>query len=304
MARYLVTGGAGFIGSHLVDKLIEQNNKVIIIDNLSSGKKENLNPKAIFFEVDICEFEKIRQLFEGVDCVFHLAAIPSVPFSVKDPVQTSKANILGTINVFKAAVDNKVKRVIFSSSSAVYGDQKVQPIKETAEPNPISPYGLQKLFGEQAAKLFTKLYGTPIISLRYFNVYGPRINFNSDYGLVIGKFLRLRAENKPLTIFGSGEQTRGFCYVDDVAEANIKAAESKKLKGGEIINISREESYSVKFLAETIGGQIQYLPKREGDPMHTKADITLAKDFLNWEPKVNFKEGIEKTKQWFQKYEK
>ena len=227
-----------------------------------------------------------------------------MPFSIENPVLTSRVNILGTINVFKAATDCKVKRVIFASSSAIYGEQDIQPIKEIAKPDPVSPYGLQKLVGEQMARLFTKLYGIPIISLRYFNVYGPRIDFDSDYGLVIGKFLRLKSQNKPLTIFGSGEQTRGFCYVADVVEANIKTAESKNLKGGEIINISRGESYSVNDVAKIIGGKIQYLPKREGDPMHTKADIGLAKKLLSWEPKTNFKEGIEKTKQWFQKYGK
>ena len=300
MAKYLVSGGAGFIGSHLVDKLVEQNHEVIVIDNLSAGKKENLNSKADFYQLDIRDLDKIRPVFRGVDCVFHLAAIPRVSVSVEDPAGTSEVNILGAINVFTAAADSKVKRIIFSSSAAVYGDQEVQPIKETATPSPISPYGLQKLVGEQTAKLFTKLYATPIISLRYFNVYGPRIDFDSDYGLVIGKFLKLKSQNKPLTIFGSGEQTRGFCYVDDVVSANIKASESKNLKGGEVINISREESYSINYLAKIISGQIQYLPKREGDPVNAKADVSLAKNLLGWEPKVSFEEGIEKTKEWFE----
>jgi len=297
--RILVTGGAGFIGSHLVDRLIEENHKVVVIDNLTTGKKENVNPQDDFYNLDICDFDKIKPLFENIDFVFHLAAIPRVPISVGDPVGTSKVNILGTINVFKAAIESKVKRIIFASSSSVYGNQEKLPLREDMEPNPISPYALQKLVGEQFAKLFTKLYGVPIISLRYFNVYGPRIDFNSDYSLVIGKFLKQKAEGKPLTIFGDGEQTRGFCYVDDVVEANIKAMENEKLKGGEVINISSGESYSINYLADLIGGEKQYLPPRPGDVLHTKADITLAKNLLNWQPKVPFKEGLKKVKEWF-----
>ncbi len=298
--KYLVTGGAGFIGSHLVDELIRQNHKVIVIDNLSTGKKENLNQKADFHKLDICDFKKIKPLFSGIDGVFHLAAIPRVPISVENPVLTTKVNILGTVNVFKAAIENSAKRIVFSSSSSVYGDQKKLPLKEDMAPNPLSPYALQKLAGEQFAKLFTQLYKIPTICLRYFNVYGPRIDFNSDYSLVLGKFLKLRAQNKPLTIFGDGEQTRGFCYVNDVVEANIKAMESSKLKGGEVLNIGQEKSYSINYLSKLIGGEIQYLPRRLGDVLHTKADVSLAKELLDWQPKVDFPEGVESTKKWFQ----
>ena len=297
--RVLVTGGAGFIGSHLVDKLIKEGHRVVVIDNLSTGKKENLNPEADFHSLDICDFNKINPLFKDIDFVFHLAAIPRVPISIEDPVGTAKSNILGTVNVFKAAIDTKVKRVIFASSSAIYGEQKILPFKENMEPNPVSPYALQKLTGEQFAVLFTKLYKIPIISLRYFNVYGPRIDFDSDYGLVIGKFLNQRARNKPLTIFGDGEQTRGFCYIDDVTDANIKTAQSEKIKGGEVINISSEESHTINYLAKVIGGEVKYLPPRPGDPYHTKADITLAKNLLDWEPKIGFEEGVKRTQNWF-----
>lgn len=297
----IVTGGAGFIGSHLVDKLIENGYKVIVIDNLLTGKKENISKKAVFHKADIGDFNKIKPLFCGVDFVFHLAAMPRVPLSVKDPILTSKTNILGTINVFKAAAEDGVKRVVFASSSSVYGEQKKFPLKENFIPNPLSPYGLQKLAGEQFARLFTALYKIPIVSLRYFNVYGPRIDFDSDYSLVLGKFLRLKSQGRPLTIFGSGEQTRAFCYISDVVRANIKAAESKKIKGGEIINVGHRKSYSVNYLSRLIGGEVQYLPKRAGDPIHTKADITLAKKLLNWQPKIDFKTGVELTKQWFEK---
>jgi len=297
--KYLVTGGAGFIGSHLVDKLIEQSHQVKIIDDLSTGKKENLNPKADFHELDICDFEKIKPLFQDIDYVFHLAAIPRVPVSIEDPITTSKANILGTVNVFKAGIDNRVKRIIFASSSSVYGDQDKLPLEESMVPNPLSPYALQKLTSERFAKLFVQLYKIPIICLRYFNVYGPRIDFDSDYSLVLGKFLKLKAQGKSLTIFDDGEQTRGFSYIDDVIQANIKAMESDELNGGEVINVGSKKSYSVNYLSKLIGGEVEYLPPRSGDPRHTQADITLAKKLLNWEPKIGFDQGIKKTINWF-----
>ena len=299
--KYLVTGGAGFIGSHLVDKLIELGHDVAVIDNLSTGSLKNLNSKAKFFMEDICDFEKIKPLFDGVDYVFHLAAIPRVPLSIQDPVNTTKVNVLGTVNVFKAAIDSKVKRVVFASSSSVYGNQDRLPLKENMAPNPLSPYGLQKLSGEQFAKLFVNLYGLPIVCLRYFNVYGPRIDFDSDYSLVLGKFLKQKSQQKPLTIYGDGEQTRGFCFVEDVVDANIKASESSKIKGGEAINIGQENSYSINYLAGLLGGEVVHLKARVGDPRHTQADTTLAQNLLLWRPKVDFKDGVDLTKKWFEK---
>ena len=300
MKKYLISGGAGFIGSHLADKLIGQRHQVHIIDNLTTGKKENINPKAIFHEADICNFEQIKPLFEAIDGVFHLAAIPRVPLSVQDPITTSKVNILGSVNVFKAAAEANVKRVVFASSSSIYGGQEKMPFTENMIPNPLSPYGLQKSVGEQFAKMFSKLYNIEIVSCRYFNVYGKRIDFKSDYSLVLGKFLRLKSEGKPLAIYGDGEQTRAFCYVDDVVEANIKAAESEKIKGGEAFNIGQEKSYSINDLAKLIGGEISYLPPRVGDPLHTRADVSLAREILGWEPTVDFKEGVKMVKDWFE----
>lgn len=300
-SKVLVTGGAGFIGSHLVDKLIQKGYQVTVIDNLSAGKKEYLNPKAKFYKLNICNYKKIKPLFKNIDFVFHLAAIPRVPFSVKDPVTTSQTNILGTVNVFKASCDHNVKRVISASSSSVYGDQKKLPLKESMPPKPISPYALQKLVGEQFAKLFGELYKTQIICLRYFNVYGPRIDPSSEYSLVLGKFLKQKRDKTPLTIFGNGKQTRAFCFIDDVVDANIRAAESKKIKGHEIINVGSKKSYSINYLAELIGGEKKYLPIRKGDLLHTKADITRAKRLLNWAPKMSFKQGVKKTQEWFKK---
>ncbi len=299
--KILVSGGGGFIGSHLTDKLIEAGHKVTVIDNLSTGKEENLNTEADFHNLDICDFEKIKPCFKNIDFVFHLAAIPRVPVSVEDPIGTSKVNILGTINVFKAAIDEKVKRVIFASSSSVYGNQEKLPLQESMTPNPISPYALQKLTGEKFAKLFTDLYKVPIICLRYFCAFGPRLLFDSDYSLVLGKFLKQKRDNKPLTIFGDGEQTRGFCFIEDTVRANLLAMESQNLKGGEIINVGGEKNISVNYLADLIGGEKRYLPPRPGDVRHTKADISLAKKLLSWAPEVSFEEGVKKTKEWFDK---
>jgi len=300
--KILVTGGAGFIGSNLVDRLIKDGHEVSVIDNLSTGKRENLNPNAVFNEIDICDFEKIKPVFQGVDYVFHLAALPRVPVSVEDPIGTSQTNIMGTVNVFKAGADNKVKRIIFASSSSVYGDQEKFPLAEDMSPRPISPYALQKLIGEQFGGLFTDLYEMPIISLRFFNIYGPRNDPESDYSLVIAKFLKQNSQGRPLTIFGDGEQTRGFCYIDDLLEALVKTMASEKLKGGERINIANKNSYSVNYLAKLISDKVEYLPLRKGDVLHTKADISLAKELLGWEPKISFEEGVEKTKQWFENY--
>ncbi len=297
--KALVTGGAGFIGSHLVDRLLEKGYQVKIIDNLSTGKEENLNPEADFHNLDICEFDKIKPLFKDIDYVFHLAAIPRVPISIEDPIRTSRVNILGAVNVFKASSDNKVKRVVFASSSSVYGKQEKLPFEESMDSNPISPYGLQKWIGERWAGMFTDLYQTPIVSLRYFNVYGPRLDLNSDYSLVLGKFLKQKKEGRPLTIFGDGEQSRGFTYITDIIKATVKAAESEKIKGGEVINTGSENSQTVNYLAELIGGEVEYLKPRLGDPRHTKADISLAKDLLDWQPEVGFEEGVKKTIKWF-----
>lgn len=300
MFKILISGGAGFIGSHLADKLIAKGHEVVVLDNLSTGKRENVNEKAELKVADICDFEAIRPLFNGIDYVFHLAAKARVPISVKDPIGTSQINIMGTINVFKAAQEAGVKRVMFASSSSVYGNGNKPPFREDMIPMPISPYALQKRVGEQFAQLFTELYKTPIVILRYFTSYGPRMIFDSEYSLAIGKFFRLKRENKPLTIFGDGEQTRGFCYVMDIAEGNIKAMESAQLKGGEIINIGGSEIVSINQLADLMGGERVYQPPREGDVRFSMGDINRAKELIGWQPEFSFKQGLEDTKKWFE----
>ncbi|MDD5738595.1 MAG: NAD-dependent epimerase/dehydratase family protein [Candidatus Pacebacteria bacterium] len=297
--KVLVTGGAGFIGSHLVDKLVELGHSVLVLDNLSNGKKENINPKAEFHQVDICDFEIMCLYFKDIDYVFHLAALPRIPFSIQNPIGTSNVNIMGTINVFEAAKQNKVKRVISTSSSSVYGNQDKLPLKEDMALNPISPYGLQKWVGEQFAKLYTEIYNLPVVSIRPFNVYGPRLDVESDYSLALGRFLKLKSLNKPLTINGDGEQTRGYCYVEDLVEAFILAMQSQKVKGGEVINAGSNKAYSINFLADLIGGEKVYGPERQGDIRHTQADVSLAKELLDWEPKMDFTEGVKKTIEWF-----
>ena len=297
--KILVTGGAGFIGSNLIDKLIDEGHKVFVIDNLSTGKKENLNKKAIFYKADICDLDKILPLFKGIDYVFHLAADPRVVFSVENPIESHNVNVDGTLNVLYASYKNKVKRLIFASSSAVYGDIKKLPLKENITPNPISPYGLHKLIGEYYCKLFSNLYNLETVCLRYFNVYGPRMDPNGPYALVIGKFLKLRKENKPLTIYGDGKQTRDFVYVDDVVKANILAMKSKKVGRGEVINICSGKNYSINYIAKLIDGKKIYLPARKGEIKHVLGDNSLTKKLLGWKPEISLEEGIKKCKEYF-----
>lgn len=297
--KALVTGGAGFIGSHLIDALIDRGDEVVIIDNLSTGKKENLNSEAEFHKLDIRDLEKIEPLFKGVDYVFHLAALPRVPFSVEHPLEAHTNNAVGTLDVLIASKNAKVRKIVYSSSSSVYGDQEELPLKEDMLPKPNSPYGLQKLIGEEYCKLFNKLYGLSTVSLRYFNVYGPRIALEGAYALVMGAFLKQKRANEPLTIDGDGEQTRDFTHVRDVVRANILAAESDKAGKGEVINIGAGERHSINKIAALIGGKTVNRPPRIGDVRHTLADNSLAKKLLGWQPEVSIEEGIKELMQSF-----
>lgn len=297
MAKVLITGGAGFIGSNLVDKLIEKDHEVLVIDNLSTGKKENLNPKAKFFNLDLRDFEKIKPIFEGVDFVFHLAALPRVPLSVAKPRETNEMNITATLNTLVAAKDAKVKRFIYSSSSSVYGIGNDLPLKESMTAFPISPYALQKYVGELYCRIFSSdLYNLPTVSLRYFNVYGPRQPEEGSYVPVMGLFLTQKKKGLPLTITEDGEQTRDFTHVSDVVNANILAMESDKVGKGEVVNIGAGCNYTVNKIAELIGGETKHIPARSGDIRDTLADISLAKELLGWEPKTTLEEGINQLK--------
>ena len=293
--KCLVTGGAGFIGSNLVDELIEQENEVIIIDNLSTGKKENINPQAKLYELDIRDLEKIKPLFEGVDYVFHLAAIVNVEMSIQNPIESNDVNLNGTLNILTAARDAKVKKVVFSSSAAVYGEPKTMPVTEDTPTDPMSPYGLQKYTGELYCKLFSEIYNLPTASLRYFNVYGERMPLSGAYCLVLGVFASQRLKNQPLTITGDGEQKRDFISVTDIAKANILAAKSENIKIGETINIGSGHNHSVNEIAEMIGGETTNIPPRI-EPREILADNTLARTLLDWQPSVNLPEWIKKYK--------
>jgi len=295
MARCIVTGGAGFIGSNLVDALIKQGEEVLVIDNLSAGKKENINPRADFHQADIRDLEKIKPLFEGMDYVFHLAAFPRVQPSIIDPITFNDINVNGTLNVLMAARDAKVKRVVYSASSSAYGDQEKMPLEETMPANPLSPYALQKYVGEMYCRLFSRIYGLPTVCLRYFNVYGHRQPLEGAYTLVIGIFVQQRLEGKPMTIVGDGEQRRDFTSVIDVARANILASKSDRVGHGEVINIGRGKNYSVNELAKMIGGPTVYLPPRI-EPKGTLADNRLAKELLGWEPTVDLPDWLAEFK--------
>lgn len=292
MAKCLVTGGAGFIGSNLVDALIKEGHEVLVIDNLSTGKKENLNARAKFFQVDLLELDKIRSLFRGVDFVFHEAALPRIPLSIQKPIETSDVNIKGTLHALVAARDAGVKRFIYAASSSALGGAAKLPMREDAPCKPLNPYSLQKYVGELYCKIFFEIYGLSTVSLRYFNVYGPRQPREGSYVPVIGIFLTQKIAGKPLTITGDGKQTRDFTYISDVVRANILAMESKKAGKGDVINIGAGHNQSINEIAKMVGGKAVHLPARPGEMRDTLADIALAKKLLGWEPKVKLEDGV------------
>ena len=292
MSKCLVTGGAGFIGSNLVDELINQGYEVAIIDNLTTGKKEYVNSKAVFHQADIRDLEKIRPLFAGVDYVFHLAAFPRVQPSIEDPATANDINLNGTLNVLLAARDAKVKKVIYSASSSAYGDQTKMPLTEDMPAHALSPYGLQKYVGELYCRLFSDIYGLPTVCLRYFNIYGRRQALEGAYCLVMGLFVNQRLKKQPMTITGDGLNRRDYTSVIDAVRANILAANSEKVGKGEVINIGRGNNYSVNELAEMIGGPAVHIEPRI-EPKETLADSSLAKKLLGWEPTINLPEWLE-----------
>src|SRR3989344_2065586 len=297
MSKYLVTGGAGFIGSHLVDRLVADNHEVIVVDNLLLGKREFVNHKATLHEIDIRDYEKMRPLFKDIDGVFHLAADPRLPVSIEDPISTHAINVTGTLNVLLAAKESGVKKIVFSSSCAVYGEQPL-PIKEDFTPQPLSPYGLHKLMGEEYCRLFYKLYNLKSACLRYFNVFGPRKLATGSYPMVIPVFMSQKQKGEPMTVVGTGEQTRDYVYVSDVVEANIKALDSL-VEDGQAINIGSGKRTSVNEIADLIGGVRTELPDRPGEMKDIEADNTLARELRGWEPTITLEEGIaELKKEW------
>lgn len=296
--KIIVTGGAGFIGSNLVDELIKQGHKdVHVIDNLSTGKRGNLNPKAKFYELDICDLEKIKSVFKGADFVFHLAAQPRIQPSIKDPKSSHDANLTGTLHVLIAAKEAGVKKFIYSASSSAYGLQKTMPLREDMIANPLNPYAMQKYMGERYCHLFNHLYGLPVVCLRYFNVYGPRQTCEGAYATVIGIFLKQKKAGQPLTIVPDGKQRRDFTHVRDVVAANLLAMKSNKIGKGEIINIGSGENHSIKEVAKIIGGKTRSISPRKGEARLTLADIGLAKKLLGWKPTVRLADGISELRE-------
>ena len=292
--KVLVTGGAGFIGSNLVDALIEKGLNIIVIDNLSTGKKEYLNPKADFHNLDIRDLKKVKPLFKGIDYIFHLAAQPRIQPSIKDPAESHSNNVVGTLNVLIAARDAKIKKFIYSASSSAYGDQKTLPLKEDMIPGPKSPYSLFKLIGEQYCKLFTELYNLPTACLRYFNVYGPHQSCEGAYATAIGIFLRQAKSDEALTIIGDGNQTRDFTHVRDVVQANILTMESKKVGKGEIINIGTGVSHTINEIIEAAGLKtFRYVKNPIKNYVDETADDTSkAEKVLGFRAKVKVMEYI------------
>jgi UDP-glucose 4-epimerase len=296
--KYVVVGGAGFIGSNIVDKLVEQNHEVVIIDNLSTGKMENVNPRASVEYIDICnenECSAMVEIMSGADALFLLAAKARVQPSIENPVEYEINNTIGTLNVLKCASDAGVRRVVYSASSSAYGNTEKLPSKESDPVNPLSPYGAQKYYGEVMCKMFSEVYGLETVSLRYFNIYGERQNVGGAYAMVIGIFVDQLLNGKPMTIRGDGEQRRDFTYVGDVVNANILASQSEKVGNGEVINIGNGDNRSINDIADMIGGdRINVEPVIE--PKATLANNSLAEELLGWKPTQNIEDWIPKYK--------
>ncbi len=305
--RYLVTGGAGFIGSNTVDELVRRGHDVVALDDLSTGKAGNLanvRTKIRLMQDSITNLDTLREACRGVDCVIHLAAQTSVPRSVKDPIETNLINVNGTLNVLVAARDAKVKRVVFACSCAVYGKTSALPIRESAALAPISPYGLSKQVGEAYGRVFQELYGLEFVSLRYFNVFGPRQDPSSPYSGVLSVFNAALLGGTQPTVYGDGEQSRDFVYVGNVVQANLLAAEAKGAPGL-AINIGTGDRYTLNqtlALLEKITGRpagAKYAAPREGDIRDSQADIGLAQEALGYRPRFGFEEGLKRTWEWF-----
>ena len=292
--KYLVTGGAGFIGSNLVDELVSQSHEVHVIDNFISGKKENCNKKAIYHRIDISDpsnLKLISDVIKNTDTVFHCAALARVQPSLIDPIKYEMNNTIGLVNMLKSSVDKNVRRFVYSASSSAYGSTDKLPSKESDEPNPISPYANQKYYGELCCKMFSKAYKIETVSLRYFNVYGERQNLGGAYATVVGIFLDQLKNGNPLTINGNGNQRRDFTYVGDVVNANILSSKSSLVGSGEVINIGSGKNISINDLASFIGGRKKYLDP-VNEPFANLADIKKAKKLLDWEPTIDLESWI------------
>ncbi|HUT73651.1 MAG TPA: SDR family oxidoreductase [Armatimonadota bacterium] len=303
MSRYLVTGGAGFIGSHICEELLRRGQWITILDNFSTGHRENLRDlerELRIIKGDLRDVVTVREAMRGSDYVLHQGALPSVPRSVADPIATHQVNTEGTLNVLVAARDAGIKRVVFASSSSVYGDTPLLPKREDMAPNPKSPYAVSKLAGEHYCRVFYEIYGLETVALRYFNVFGPRQDPDSQYAAVIAKFTRALLDGGEITVYGDGEQTRDFTYVANVVEANLLATGAPGA-AGKVFNIACGDQVSlnqvIRHLAELVHreSEVVYQPPRAGDVKHSRADIASASSVLGYRVKVAFDEGLART---------
>lgn len=307
--KYLVTGGAGFIGSNIAKRLLELGEEVVVLDNFSTGKRENVlqlskgengKEKLTVIEGDLRSFHTVRSAVKGVDYILHQGALPSVPRSVNDPITTNDVNVLGTLNILEAAKEFDVRRVVIASSSSIYGDSEVMPKVENMPVKPLSPYALTKYAQEKYGEIFYQLYGLETVSLRYFNVFGPNQDPTSQYSAVIPKFIKLMMNDREPTIYGDGTQSRDFTYVDNNVSANLLACNATKAVG-EVLNIACGESYTLLELVQKINEQLgkniepKFEKERAGDVKHSLAGIEKAKDILNYSVEVEFEEGLAKT---------
>lgn len=295
MPKSLVTGGAGFIGSHIVDALLEMGHEVVVLDNYSTGHQGNLshqknNPKLYVHEVDIAQYEKILPLFANVDWVFHLAALADIVPSIQNPISYHHSNVNGTASVLEAARQHNIKRFVYAASSSCYGIPDISPTAEDSEIRPEYPYALTKNIAEQYVLHWGKVYKLPVVSLRLFNAYGPRARTTGTYGAVFGVFLAQKLAGKPYTVVGDGKQTRDFTYISDIVSAFLAAADSDIRQ--EVFNIGSGGTYSINRLVELLGGEITYIPKRPGEPDCTFADISKVTKMLDWKPQISFEKGV------------
>lgn len=307
MVLYLVTGGAGFIGSNICQQLLKRRESVRILDDFSTGKRENIvgfKDNVELVEGDLRDREIVKRAMAGVDFVLHQGALPSVERSIKDPLTTTQVNIMGTLNVLLAAREAKVKRLVYASSSSVYGDTPTLPKKEGMKTNPQSPYAVTKLIGEEYCRIYYSIYGLETVCLRYFNVFGPRQDPGSQYAAVIPRFITLMLKGKSPPIYGDGEQSRDFSFIDNVVEANLRACKAKAAPG-EVLNIACGKRITINGLVERLNKILQtrieptYESPRKGDVRHSLADISQARKTLHYSPEIRFEEGLERTVQWF-----
>ncbi len=305
--RYMVTGGAGFIGSHTVEELVRRGHSVVALDDLSAGKKENLagvEGKIEFVSGSITDLDLVRGACRGVDCILHLAARTSVPRSVKDPLGTNDVNVNGTLNVLVAARDAGVRRIVFAASSSAYGDTPTLPKNESMRAMPMSPYGVSKLAGEAYAQAFGHVYSLENVSLRYFNVFGPRQDPSSPYSSVLSRFITAVLDGGQPVVYGDGEQSRDFTYIENVVQANLLASEAPSVSGM-VFNVGTGQRYTLNQtlrLLEAISGQpvrARYEPARSGDIRDSLADVSLARAKLGYNPRIGFEEGLRRTWEWY-----